>query len=146
MLLVIPPASERNVLVSEDLDGGSGAFNDVIATIVALAEQGSQLSLLTDDEDGWRDALARVDRLRDPSFLIAVCGEFSSGKSVLLGALMRRPEQFPDGVGATTAVPTIVRWEKAERILIRTLDRQDGFTISPADLAQYVTEQGNPRN
>jgi hypothetical protein len=132
--------------VPGDLDGGSGAFSDVIVAIVALGEQGSRLSLLADDEDGWRDVLARVDRLRDPRFLIAVCGEFSSGKSVLLGALMRRPELFPDGVGATTAVPTIVAWEDTERIRIRTVGRPDGFAIGPADLAQYVTEQGNPRN
>jgi Dynamin family len=136
----------RNVPVSEDLDEGSGAFTNVIAAIMALAEQAHRLSLLSDDEEGWQDVLARVDRLQDPSFLIAVCGEFSSGKSVLLGALMRRPELFPDGVGATTAVPTIVRRGNAEQILIRTTGCQDGFIISPADLAQYVTEQGNPRN
>jgi hypothetical protein len=97
--------------VSEDFDGGS--FADVIAAVVTLAEHGSQLPLLGDDTDGWRHVLACVDRLRDPNFLIAVCGEFSSGKSVLLGALMRRPELFPDGVGATTTVPRAVGGNRA---------------------------------
>jgi Dynamin family len=129
-----------------DLDDSSGQFADVIAAILALAERAAGLSLLTDDQEGWQDVLDRVDRLRNPSFLIAVCGEFSSGKSTLLGALMRRPELFPDGVGATTAVSTVVRWGEAERIFIATTDHPDRFVISAAELAQYVTEQGNPRN
>lgn len=132
--------------VTEDLVEVSGQFADVIAAILALAKRAGALSLLTNDEESWQDVLDRASRLRNPSFLIAVCGEFSSGKSTLLGALTRRPELFPDGVSATTAVPTVVRWGESERIFITTLDRRDGFVASPAELAQYVTEQGNPRN
>jgi hypothetical protein len=140
----MPP--ERNVPVSEENLRASEQFADVISAIVALAERAGGSALLTADGAGWQEVLDRADRLRDPSFLIAVCGEFSSGKSTLLGALMRRPELFPDGVGATTAVPTVVRWGATERILVTTLERQEGFAIGAADLGRYVTEQGNPGN
>jgi len=121
-------------------------FAEVIPATLELARRGGELSVLTDDADGWKTVMDRVDRLRHPQFLIALCGEFSSGKSVLLGALLRRPELFPDGVGATTALPTVVRWGPAERVVISTLERQHGFAVDAADLAQYVTEQGNPHN
>jgi DNA-binding transcriptional MerR regulator len=132
--------------VSEESREAAKQFADVIAAILNMEERASSVPLLIEEEEYWEDARTRAGRLRKPSFLIAVCGEFSSGKSMLLGALMRRPELFPDGVGATTAVPTLVRWGDTERILVRTVDRPDGFAIAPADLAQYVTESGNPGN
>lgn len=132
--------------VSEESREAAEQFADVIAAILKLEERASSVPLLIEEEEYWQDARTRVGRLMKPSFLVAVCGEFSSGKSMLLGALMRRPELFPDGVGATTAVPTLVRWGDTERILVRTVDHLDGFPIAPADLAQYVTEGGNPGN
>lgn len=133
--------------MSQENVSSSEPFADVILAILALIELAAGSSVVTEDTERWQDVLDRAARLRDPSFLIAVCGEFSTGKSTLLGALMRRPELFPDGVGATTAVPTVVRWGETQRITVTTLDKPEGFpVVDPLDLAPYVTEQGNAGN
>ncbi|GAB3250414.1 dynamin family protein [Kineosporia babensis] len=100
---------------------------------------------LTQD-DRWDDVQTMAGKLRDRFFLVAVCGEFSSGKSTLLGAVLGRPELFPADVGPTTSVPTVVRWAEREQIAVVTLERPEGFAITAPELTGYVTEAGNPGN
>lgn len=114
--------------------------------VLALLDRAAALPELTADTEGWEAAARTGERLRDRTFLIAVCGEFSSGKSTLLGALLGRPELFPADVGATTSVPTVVGRAERERVRVVTRQRPDGMSVDAADLGRYVTEAGNPGN
>lgn len=127
-------------------DAPPDQFPELVAAVLDLLDRAAAQPELTADEEGWRQAAGTADRLRQRSFLIAVCGEFSSGKSTLLGALLRRPELFPADVGASTSAPTVVRWGETEQILVATRKHPDGLPVAAADLPRYVTEAGNPGN
>ncbi|MFG3234619.1 dynamin family protein [Streptomyces antibioticus] len=121
-------------------------FTDLADAVLALLERAASIGELTQDTEGWEEVARSGERLRERTFLIAVCGEFSSGKSTLLGALLGRPELFPADVGATTSVPTVVGWAESEQVRVVTRTEPDGFVVGAADLARYVTEAGNPGN
>ncbi|HEY8986342.1 MAG TPA: dynamin family protein [Streptomyces sp.] len=121
-------------------------FADLVGAVLALLDRAAGIPELTTDAEGWEQVARTGERLRSRTFLIAVCGEFSSGKSTLLGALLGRPELFPADVGATTSVPTVVRWADSEQVLVVTRKQPAGFEVQAADLTRYVTEAGNPCN
>ncbi len=88
-------------------------LTDLHATLTQLKSPPSDLETL-------RDALVRLDEL----FLIVVVGEFNSGKSALVNALLGA-RVLPEGVTPTTSRVTLVKYGDAVR-----------ETIGPDDLAQ----------
>jgi hypothetical protein len=93
-----------------------------------------------------RDPIALLlARLQKSKYLVLVAGEYKRGKSSLLNALLEQPGLFPVDVDIATSVPTTVTYGDIEDV---TVHYSDGKTspISRAEIAQYVTEHGNPAN
>jgi GTP-binding protein EngB required for normal cell division len=93
-----------------------------------------------------RDPIASLlGRLRTAKFLVLVGGEFKRGKSTLLNALLEEPGLFPVDVDVATSVPTTVTHGETEEVTVYYADGKT-TSIGRADIAQYVTEHGNPGN
>ncbi|MGP6170838.1 dynamin family protein [Microbacterium sp. A204] len=99
-------------------------------------------------------------RLRDPAVRVIIVGEFKQGKSKLINALVNAPV-CPVDDDIATSVPLAVGYgeessawvlrrvdapatrSSAKKPPVRTVEREE---IELSDLAQYVSEQGNPSN
>jgi GTPase SAR1 family protein len=100
------------------------------------------LHLLTDDQR--RLAAEAAEKLAGEVVYVAVIGEFKRGKSSLINALLGEAV-LPTGVVPLTAAPTLVRYGESERATVRRTDGSER-PIALAELADYVTERGNPGN
>jgi small GTP-binding protein len=83
-------------------------------------------------------------RLVEDRFNLVVFGEFKRGKSTLINALLGR-ELLPTGVVPLTSVVTAIGAGSGDRLLVRFADRREQERPL-GELAQYVTEAGNPGN
>ncbi|MGW9627863.1 dynamin family protein [Microbacterium sp. NPDC055521] len=103
---------------------------------------------------GRNDLAARLastqHRLEDPAVRVIVVGEFKQGKSKLINALVNAPA-CPVDDDVATSVPTTVGY--AEQPSAWVVERPAGAAAEPQrreipleDLAQYVSEHGNPGN
>ncbi|MGI5951913.1 MAG: dynamin family protein, partial [Brooklawnia sp.] len=92
-------------------------------------------------------------RLNDPNVRVVVVGEFKQGKSKLINALVNAPV-CPIDDDIATSVPTAVGYgdEPAAAVLLRSGEDDDLTAeivrqpVALDDLAQYVSEKGNPGN
>lgn len=121
--------------------------------LVALVRSAGQLAATT----GRQDLVKRLEntqaRLRDPNVRVVVVGEFKQGKSKLINALVNAPV-CPIDDDVATNVPTAVGYgdQPAAFVLTRTEGQEDGaatverLPVPIEDLAQYVSESGNPGN
>jgi GTP-binding protein EngB required for normal cell division len=85
-----------------------------------------------------------VDRLASGTVRVLLVGEAKRGKSTVGNALVGRPV-LPTGVTPVTSVSTTLQVGAPERIEVHF---HDGHTelLGLENLAEYVTEQGNPAN
>jgi predicted GTPase len=82
-------------------------------------------------------------RAAEGRFYVACVGQFKRGKSTLINALLGGP-LLPTGVAPVTAIPTVVRYgEPAARV---KRAEGDWIAVTPGELADWVTEAGNPSN
>src|SRR5215207_1546352 len=94
----------------------------------------------------------QVDAVRnallDGRVATVAVGEFKRGKSSLLGALLEDPDLFPAEVDIATSLVTSVEHGPVEQILVYQGGGSAGAptSIARAQLADYVTERGNPLN
>lgn len=97
-----------------------------------------------DFEARIRAALERLDR---PDTIVCVTGEFKKGKSSLVNALLGEPLCPVDDDLATSAI-TVVRAGKERSALVRRHEQGEAINeqIEIADIAEFVTERGNPEN
>jgi GTP-binding protein EngB required for normal cell division len=123
------------------------------ARLERLQQQGADVSLLqTTSEIISRHGLvefrgrleAITSRLEDSNFEVAFFGRVSSGKSSLLNALLG-DDILPVGINPITAVPTRLRSGPNARAVITFVDGHSE-KIPLDEIAQFVTEQGNPGN
>ncbi len=85
-----------------------------------------------------------LTRLAEDRFVLAVVGQFNRGKSSLMNAILGL-DRLPVGIVPLTSVITKVAYGNPERVLI---EFEGGLrtTIRREQLAEYVTEAGNPGN
>jgi GTP-binding protein EngB required for normal cell division len=123
------------------------------ARLERLQQQGANVSLLqTTSEVISRHGLVEfrgrlevlTSRLEDSNFEVAFFGRVSSGKSSLLNALLGK-DILPVGINPITAVPTRLRSGPNARAVITFVDGHSE-KIPLNEIAQFVTEQGNPGN
>ncbi len=110
---------------------------DALGTLLTLTEGMVPAGARRD----LRDAHARICTDR---FNLAVLGEFKRGKSTLINALLDR-ELLPTGVVPLTSVVTAIAAGPGDRLVVRYADGRS-LERPLAELAQYVTEAGNPHN
>jgi small GTP-binding protein len=89
-----------------------------------------------EDQKTLAAAVARLDEL----FLLVVAGEFNSGKSALINALVGRPV-LEEGVTPTTAEIHVLRWGEAES---RETRRGMVFVTAPVELLREVQVVDTP--
>jgi GTPase Era involved in 16S rRNA processing len=87
-------------------------------------------------------------RLAEDKLLVVVCGEFKRGKSSLINALLEAPDLCPVDIDITTSLVTVITWAAEEQITVVLGEpgHEQTKQITRKDIADYVTEQGNPRN
>jgi GTP-binding protein EngB required for normal cell division len=113
-----------------------------VATVVRAAKQFFQAR-------GLREAAERcqalVVQLAEDRFNLAVVGQFKRGKSTLMNAVIGR-DLLPTGLLPLTSAITTLCYGSAERVLLR----RQGWTweqeVPLAQLADFITERGNPGN
>jgi len=84
------------------------------------------------------------EKIENNVFNLVVLGQFKRGKTTLINALLGA-EILPTAVIPLTSIATILKHGEELKI---TVYFNDGRVteIEPANLPQYVTEKGNPRN
>jgi hypothetical protein len=88
------------------------------------------------------------EQLLEGRLTVAACGEFKRGKSSLLGAFTGQPELCPPKADIATSVVSTLEYAPEEQITAFIGDRGDAtpVQINRQQIAEYVTEQGNPGN
>lgn len=124
------------------------------AQLVRLVQQGLELVGTGDRADLRKRLDQAMGRLKDPSVRVIIVGEFKQGKSKLINALVNAPV-CPVDDDIATSVPTVVRYgdPASAAILVPKGDADAGDeagverqSVPIADLANYVSERGNPGN
>jgi GTPase Era involved in 16S rRNA processing len=132
-------------------DGGPGGIATATAGATPLdAIPGSALAVLADVAAavGADEIVAEVrdlaERIAEGRFYVTCVGQFKRGKSTLLNALIGE-SILPTGVAPVTSVVTVVRYDRQPSTQVRLVDH--GWRpIDSATLADYVTEERNPKN
>lgn len=108
--------------------------------IVSLLESIEQVARAADlARVAAATALSR-ERVLTDEFRVAVIGEFSSGKSTFINALLGRP-LLPVAARVCTAVPTVIRAATDEESERTSIELADGThrEVEPQDLTQLLT-------
>jgi GTP-binding protein EngB required for normal cell division len=130
-----------------------GANQDFKVRLNRLEQAGNDLRLLDAIERiirerglvEFRSALGGIlDRAEDKTFEIALFGRVSSGKSSLLNTILET-DVLPVGVTPITAVPTRISHAHGPRLIVSFVEASTK-TFDIARLAEFATEQQNPRN
>ena len=113
------------------------ALNEVAIELRTLA--------LRAGDEGVADATeALFNELRKERLYLAVLGNFKRGKSTFINALIGSPV-LPTGVVPLTSVVTILSYGDGSSAVVHY--KSGGCsTVGIDELADYITEQGNPRN
>jgi len=84
-------------------------------------------------------------KLAEDRFTLAVLGQFKRGKSSLMNAIIGR-DLLPTGVLPLTSAITVLRFGPKERLVIQRAGWSFAEEVAVGQLADYVTEKGNPGN
>jgi len=84
-------------------------------------------------------------RLAEDRFNLVVAGRFSRGKSTLMNAILG-VDRLPTGILPLTSVITSVAYSSREDVQIEFEEGRFGYEIPMSELADYITERGNPGN
>lgn len=111
---------------------------DILRSIPGVEDSSSSAPLR------WaaRDLFAR---LAEDRFNLVVAGRFSRGKTTLINVLLGT-DRLPTGILPLTSVITSVAYGSCERVRIELETGAIGFEVPMEQLAEYVTERGNPGN
>lgn len=121
--------------------------------LIGLVEQVGRMATQVGRVDLVQRLQQTHSRLRDPAVRVVVVGEFKQGKSKLINALVNAPV-CPIDDDVATSVPTAVGFaeEPAAYVIKRAAgpddapDRLERIPIPIEELAEYVSEHGNPSN
>lgn len=97
---------------------------------------------LVDRTPVWAGLLRR---LAEDRFTVVVAGRFNRGKSSLMNAVLGL-DRLPTGIVPLTSVITFVRYGTSDRVLLEYQSMGLRGEARLEDLAEWVTERGNPGN
>jgi GTP-binding protein EngB required for normal cell division len=106
------------------------------------AAEGTESARRAQLEAPWRDQLTR---LAEDRFTVVMAGRFSQGKSSLMNAVLG-VDRLPTGIVPLTSVITLIRYGTKERVLLEYENWGLRQEVTLEELADYVTERGNPGN
>jgi GTP-binding protein EngB required for normal cell division len=86
-----------------------------------------------------------VEKLAEDRFNLAVVGQFKRGKSSLINALIGR-NLLPTGILPLTSAITALCYGPQDRVLLKFKGWHFEKEITLPELAEYITERGNPGN
>lgn len=111
-----------------------------IAEIVRSAQ-----AVDTQDESLLSECRDLLTRLAEDRFNLLVVGRFSRGKSTLMNAIFGS-DHLPTGIVPLTSVITTVRYGSRKQAVLHFSDSDWRRTVPLSQLADYVTQKGNPGN
>ncbi len=114
----------------------------------SIAHEVRTLSEFLKQHLGEREAEAcrsLMAKLVEDRFTLAVVGQYKRGKSTLMNALIGR-DLLPTGVLPLTSAITVLTYGPRDRLTIAKEGTPYPERVPVADLADYVTERGNPGN
>ncbi len=120
-------------------------YDDLKLEVGAIAQTAMLHCARSKDEDTERAFQHLLARIAEDRFNLAVVGPFSRGKSSLMNAVLGF-EGLPTGLLPHTSVITTVSYGTQERVLVRCEGWSLPQEIRLEQLAEYVTERGNPGN
>lgn len=91
------------------------------------------------------DCRELLARLAEDQFNLMVVGRFSRGKSTLMNAILGG-DYLPTGIVPLTSVITTVRYGSRAQVVLHFRDYGLNREIPLAQLADFVTQKGNPGN
>ena len=113
--------------------------------VTALTRAAKQFFEARDARNAAEHCQALLVQLAEDRFNLAVVGQFKRGKSTLMNAVLGR-DLLPTGLLPLTSAITTLCYGSTERVLLR----RTGWTLEQevplAQLADYITERGNPGN
>lgn len=86
-----------------------------------------------------------LSRLAEDRFNLVVVGQFKRGKSSLINAILGR-DVLPTAIVPLTSIITALRYGPASRAVVYREGSDSGLPVGISELADYVTERGNPSN
>lgn len=112
-----------------------------------LAEMLRALATLRPKAEGARDEAVQAlsTKLAEDRFNLVVIGRFSRGKSSLMNAIIGL-DQLPTGIAPLTSVITSVSYGDEAAVELTFEGQLLRRKIPLEELAQYVTQEGNPGN
>ena len=113
-----------------------------VTELVRLTVQALPVDAPTEAASPHHDLLVR---LAEDRFNLAVVGQFKRGKSTLMNAIIGR-DLLPTGVLPLTSAISALCYGPRERALLRRQGWAREQEIGLGELADYVTERGNPGN
>jgi GTP-binding protein EngB required for normal cell division len=99
----------------------------------------------TKDEELRSECRDLLSRLAEDQFNLMVVGRFSRGKSTLMNAILGGAH-LPTGIVPLTSVITTVRYGSRPQVVLHFKDSGLNREVPLAELADYVTQRGNPGN
>jgi GTPase Era involved in 16S rRNA processing len=96
-------------------------------------------------EDAENQCKELIVKLAEDRFTLAVLGQFKRGKSSLMNAIIGK-EILPTGVLPLTSAITILKYGPVEKLIVNRDGSLYPTQASVSELAEYVTEKGNPQN
>lgn len=113
--------------------------------LATLVHQAADVLRRTGDAQRAAAAHELLVKLAEDRFTLAVVGQFKRGKSSLINAIVGR-QVLPTGVLPLTSAITILRYGVRERLVVHFTGSHLTHEASLAELADFVTETGNPAN
>jgi GTP-binding protein EngB required for normal cell division len=139
---LIAPEADSNQLVHPTIDLRAYEQAKFELTDI-LRVRASHLSRGTDPlYERFRELFGR---LAEDRFNLIVAGRFSRGKTSLMNAILAT-DRLPTGIVPLTSVITSVRYGSREQVQIEWNHGRTPLEIGLNQLADYVTERGNPGN
>jgi GTP-binding protein EngB required for normal cell division len=117
------------------------AKQEVVA-LVRATKQHFQAQGVPEAAERYQSLLVQ---LAEDRFNLAVVGQFKRGKSTLMNAILGR-ELLPTGLLPLTSAITTLCYGSSERVVLRRQGWVMEQEVPLAQLADFITEQGNPGN
>lgn len=132
---------------SNTKDGSDQLRNYILMKqeVVVAVRSLKQFAEMRGDSDMTNQCQSLLVKLAEDRFNLAVVGQFKRGKSSLMNAVIGR-NLLPTGLLPLTSAVTALCYGSQEQVFLKRKGWSFEQEIRIEELAEYVTEQGNPGN